>query len=196
MMYSTPPGSVVEQWGRIAQWLADNLSSVSIAGATDEQIQDAMRATGGLWPEELTSFFGLVNGFPPDKWLALFPMHELFDLERVVHEHKLELDVWGEIDAEMGAEAQTGTSAGDCVGTYLPHFIPFAGADGYLLFVDARNGPLHGCVTEFEKVDADDAGPKWLSLSAMLTDLADSLHTGTAFDGRHPTLIDGALRWE
>ncbi|OZE85265.1 hypothetical protein CH305_05045 [Rhodococcus sp. 15-649-2-2] len=192
----TPPKSVAEQWDRIAQWLADNISSVSIAGATDEQIQDAMRSTGGLWPEELTSFFRLVNGFPRESWVSIFPMHELFDVDRTVSERQLELDIWGEIDAEMGAEPQVGTAAGEYVGTYLPEFIPFAGADGYLLFVDARWGPLHGCVTEFQKVDADSAGPKWPSLSAMLTDLADSLENGTVFDGHTHSVVDGQLRWE
>ncbi|MGF0311894.1 SMI1/KNR4 family protein [Rhodococcus sp. IEGM1428] len=192
----TQSGSVAEQWDRIFQWLRGNLASVSIAGATDEQIQDAMRSTGGLWPEELTSFFRLVNGFPRENWVSIFPMHELFDVDRTVSERQLELDIWGEIDAEMGAEPQVGTSAGQYVGTYLPEFIPFAGADGYLLFVDARRGPLHGCVTEFQKVDADGAGPKWPSLSAMLTDLADSLETGTAFDGHTHFVVDGQLRWQ
>ncbi|WP_032405457.1 hypothetical protein [Rhodococcoides fascians] len=192
----TPSKSVAEQWARIAQWLADNISSVSIAGAADEQIQDAMRSTGGLWPEELTSFFRLVNGFPRENWVSIFPMHELFDVDRTVSERQLELDIWGEIDAEMGAEPQVGSAAGEYVGTYLPEFIPFAGADGYLLFVDARWGPLHGCVTEFQKVDADSAGPKWPSLSAMLTDLADSLENGTVFDGHTHSVVDGQLRWE
>lgn len=190
------PSPVAEQWGRVSRWLGDNLESVSIAGATEDQVADAMRATGGLWPEELTTFFRLVNGFPRENWVSIFPSHELFDLNRAVSERQLELDIWGEIDAEMGAEPQTDTSAGDYVGTYLPYFLPFAGADGYLLFVDARPGPLHGCVTEFEKVDADGEGPKWPSLSAMLTNLADSLETGKAFDGRTPTVVDGELRWE
>ena len=191
----TESSSVAEPWSRISQWLNANLTSVSITGATDEQITDAMRATGGLWPEELTAFFRLVNGFPRESWIPILPGHELFDLDRAVTERQLELDIWGEIDAEMGAEPQTDASAGDYVGTYLPHFLPFAGQDGYLLFVDARPGPLHGCVTEFEKVDADGAGPKWPSLSAMLTDLADSLETGSAFDGRTPAVVDGQLRW-
>ncbi|CCQ13607.1 putative uncharacterized protein [Rhodococcus sp. AW25M09] len=192
----TPARSVVEQWNRVTQWLADNLSSVPIVGATDEQITDAMRATGGLWPEELTSLFSLVNGFPRESWVSIFPGHELFDLDRAVSERQLELDIWSEIDAEMGAEPQTDSPAGDYLGTYSPYFIPFAGADGYLLFVDARPGPLHGCVLEFEKVDADGAGPKWPSLSAMLTDLADSFQTGRAFDGRTPAVVDGQLRWQ
>ncbi|AJW41012.1 hypothetical protein NY08_3002 [Rhodococcus sp. B7740] len=194
--FLTPSTSVAEQWARIARWLGDNLPSVSITGATEEQINEAMRATGGIWPEELTSFFGLVNGFPRDNWVSIFPAHELFDLARTVSERQLELDIWSEIDAEMGAEPRTDSPAGEYVGTYSPHFIPFAGADGYLLFVDARWGPRNGCVTEFEKVDADGAGPKWPSLTAMLTELADSLETGTAFDGRTPTVVDDQLHWQ
>lgn len=52
-------------------------------------------------------------------------------------------------------------------------------------------------MTEFDKVDADDAGPRWVSLSAMLTDLADSLETGSKFDKYwKPTVVEGQLEWK
>ncbi len=122
-------------------------------------------------------------------------MNEMFSLERAVEERAMELEVWGEFDEEMGAP-DPDTSAGEIAGTYLPEFVPFAGLDGYLLVVDARPGPLHGCVTAFGKVDCDDEGPSWVSVSAMLTDLADSLETGAEFDTRWtPAVVDGRLEW-
>lgn len=40
-------------------------------------------------------------------------------------------------------------------------------------------------------------GPRWLCLSAMFTDLANSLYTGSVFDDRWtPTVTDGQLRWD
>lgn len=81
-------------------------------------------------------------------------------------------------------EPATDGAAGDPAGRFLPDFLPFADRDGNLLCVDTRPGPLHGRVTELDKVGAvdsgaDEAGARWLSLSAMFTDLADSLYTGS-----------------
>ncbi|MGY0503215.1 SMI1/KNR4 family protein [Nocardia sp. FBN12] len=194
--YSTPAGSVAEQFGEIEKWLRGNLATVAIGGATEEQIRATAVATGRSWPAELVQLYTLINGFPAEQWVRLLPGDELFDLDRVLSERQLELEVWGPMAEEMGFEVDPDGQAGDPAGTYLPEFIPFAGADGYLLFVDTRPGELYGCVTRFEKVDADDAGPLWVSISAMLTDLATSLRTGSEFDGySRPTVVDGQLDW-
>ena len=194
---SIPAGSVTEQWERIEHWLRTHLSSVVIAGAPAEAISRAVDATGVVWPDELTALFGHINGFPIEAWVPLFPVHELFGLDRVIDERRLELEVWGELDEEAGAEPSAGSAAGKVVETFLSEFVPFAGRDGNLLFVDTRPGPLHGCVTEFDKVGADDGGPRWASVSALLTEVADSLYDGTAFDRSWtPTVIDGRLEWQ
>ncbi|MFE3542388.1 SMI1/KNR4 family protein [Nocardia sp. NPDC059177] len=195
--HPTPSGSVTEQFDTIAEWLRGNLTTVHLHGATTEQIEQAATATGRPWPDELIEFFTHVNGFPAEQWVQLLPADELFDLDRVVHERQLELDVWGPLSEDVGLELDPDAQAGDPAGTFLPEFIPFAGQDGYLLFVDTRPGDLHGCVTRFHKVDADDAGPTWRSISALLTDLATSLHTSSKFDdSRTPTVIDGRLTWQ
>ncbi|WP_238840805.1 SMI1/KNR4 family protein [Prescottella equi] len=196
VMHATPAGSVSEQWGRIDRWLRANLPDVAFVGAASADIEAAARATGVEWPSELVELFGLVNGFAADHYVSVLPQHELFDVQRVVDERAMELEVWSEFDEEMGAP-DLESEAGDPAGTYHPAFVPFAGADGYLLVVDTRPGPLHGCITEFEKVDTDDAGPRWVSLSAMLTDLAGSLETGGKFgQGWFPSVVDGRLEWE
>ncbi|MGU3587373.1 SMI1/KNR4 family protein [Rhodococcus sp. C26F] len=196
VLSSTPAGSVTEQWERIERWLQTHLSAVTTAGAPAEAIDRAVEATGVAWPQELVDLFGHINGFPRGGWVSLFPVHELFDLDRVVDERRLELEVWGELDADVGAEPLTESFAGEAVETFVPEFVPFAGRDGNLLFVDTRPGRLHGCVTEFDKVGADDVGPRWGSISALLAELADSLEYGTVFDGRWvPTVADGRLEW-
>lgn len=194
---STPAGSVAEQWVRIAAWLHSHLSPVTIACATPAQIADAAESTGTTWPPELIEFYEQINGFPSEEFVRLLPGHELFDLERVVQEREMELDVYAETNEIEEYEPPEGTTAGTAVFTYTPEFIPFAGLDGHLLFVDTRPGDLYGCVTEFDKVNADDAGPRWVSLSAMLTDLADSLETSSKFDKYwKPTVVDGQLDWK
>ena len=196
VLSSTPAGSVTEQWDRIEQWLRAHLPEVPIIGASTGSIERAVEATAVTWPQELVDLFGHINGFPREAWVQLFPVHELFDLDRVVDERRLELEVWGELDDDSGAEPLTDSFAGEAVETFVPEFVPFAGRDGNLLFVDTRPGPLHGCVTEFDKVGADDVGPRWVSISALLTELADSLEHGTVFDGRWaPTVADGRLEW-
>ncbi|WP_175647964.1 SMI1/KNR4 family protein [Nocardia donostiensis] len=193
----TPAGSVTEQWARIARWLRANHSPTTIIGATPTQIAQAAESTGITWPPELIEFYEQINGFPRDEWVHLLPSHELFDLERLVCERQMELDIYDETNALHEYVPPEGTTAGTPVYTFLPEFIPFAGLDGYLLFIDTRPGDLHGCVTEFEKVDADAAGPRWISLSAMLTDLAHSLETGASFDGdRRPSVKEGKLDWQ
>jgi len=195
-MHATPAGSVSEQWGRIDRWLRANLADVAYAGAGTDDIESAAQSTGVLWAGDLVELFGLISGFSVDHYVSVLPQHELFDLQRVVDERAMELEVWSEFDEEMGAP-DPDSEAGNVTGTYHPAFVPFAGMDGYLLVVDTRPGPLHGCVTEFEKVDADGGGPRWVSLGAMLTDLADSLESGGEFDGGwFPSVVDGRLEWE
>lgn len=193
---ATPSGSVTDQWARITRWLDANLPAARWSGAEPARIAETAAATGATWPAELVTFYELVDGIAVDDWFELLPAHELFDLTRLLEERQMELDVWGEFDEEMLAELTDSDTAGGEAGTYRPEFIPFAGRDGYLLFVDTRPGPRYGCVTEFDKVDTDAAGPRWVSLSAMLTDLADSLETGGVFYDRWtPRVTDGQLDW-
>ncbi|MFI6168461.1 hypothetical protein ACIBCN_16890 [Nocardia sp. NPDC051052] len=86
--------------------------------------------------------------------------------------------------------------AGTPAGVFLPQFVPIADRDATTLFIDTRGGELFGCVTEYADENADDEGPLWVSLTAMLTDLADSLKTGTAFIRYRPTAVAGELIWE
>lgn len=53
---------------------------------------------------------------------------------------------------DRGVRAAAGNNGRHGGFTYMPEFIPFAGLDGYLLFVDTGPGDLYGCVTEFDKV--------------------------------------------
>ncbi|WP_032376100.1 SMI1/KNR4 family protein [Rhodococcoides fascians] len=191
--FSTPATDVGQQWARVAQWLNVHQTHQPAAGAEPEAITEAEARSGVTWPTELRELFRQVNGIPADSWFPLFPSHHLFDLEQVIDEREVELEVW----SQFGDEAeQGGSNAGDPAGTWLPEFIPFAGVDGYFLFVDSRPGPLWGCVSEFEKVGADDRGPQWISLSAMLADLADALDTGGTFaEVWCPSIVDGQLEW-
>jgi hypothetical protein len=58
--------------------------------------------------------------------------------------------------------------AGTPAGIYLPEYIPIADRDGSTLVIDTRDGELHGCVSEYAGEGADDPGPLWRSVSAMV----------------------------
>ena len=95
------------------------------------------------------------------------------------------------VDANASAQP-----AGTPAYSFIEEYIPFAGLDGYFWFVDTRPGPMHGCVTEYSRDSSDEDGPKWVSISAMLTDLADSLAGETVFDRMWlSSVTDGEIDW-
>ncbi|WP_182263320.1 hypothetical protein [Rhodococcus sp. UFZ-B548] len=64
--YSTPPGSVTQQWERIERWMRAHLDSPAITGADSDEIRAAQIASEVIWPAELTKFFTHLNGSPPE----------------------------------------------------------------------------------------------------------------------------------
>lgn len=196
--HATPAGSVGQQWGRVASWLAANTRGAPPAGAPTGQIDAAEAATGVVWPAELKELYTLVNSFPRHSWVQLLPQHDLLDLDDLIETRARSLRIWNEPATDLPAyQLEPTPLAGQEAGTFLPQFLPFAGGDGYRLFVDTRPGPLTGCVTEFGKYDADESGPRWHTVSAMLTDLADSLENQAPFDnGAVPSLENGHLVWD
>ena len=146
------------------------------------------------WPEELVELYPCVNG---DLQMPVLPAHALLPLGEVVDSHAMMVEIWGDMTREMREVGEATETAGDVAYTFLPSYIPFAGLDGYWFVVDTRPGELFGCVTDFDKVESDQGGPQWQSISAMLTDLADSLESTTRF-GRwwRPSVVDGVLNWE
>ncbi|MCZ4518033.1 SMI1/KNR4 family protein [Rhodococcus ruber] len=195
--YSTQPSSVTEQWNRVADWFDANLPNYVISGADETRIADAQRRTGVEWPSELIELFRCVDGLPRTPWMAMFPKYELFGLDAMLDDREMMTDIWQTGDAENDPDRVISTTAGEAAWTFVDEFIPIAGMDGYFLFVDTRPGELNGCVTVFDKVNSDDAGPQWLSISALLDDLATSLETGTPFDGGwNHAVVDGRLEWD
>lgn len=198
-IHPTPAGSVPAQWARIAGWIRDRLAGVEFRGADQQQVAAAVAATGQAWPDELITLFSLVNGEPEGRWIKVIPGYELFTLDRVVADRERSLRIWDEGARMAGIEPTAPPAeAGVDAGTYIPAFVPFAGLDSNYLCVDTRPGPLYGTVFEFDETGADSAGPAWRSVSALLTDIADALTTGTAFvDGQRPIVRDGtALEWD
>lgn len=197
-VHSTPVGSVHDQWNRITEWLRVHFPGTTIEGADRGSVDAAMAKTGQNWPVELIELFTLVNGVRADRLLGLFPRFAFLTLDDAIWHRESSIQIWDE-SARLygGGPVDAPIEAGVQADTFISAFVPFAGLDGNFLCVDTRPGRMHGCVIEFDKVGADEPGPQWVSISAMLTDLAESLTTSTAFDdGWYWTTDNGALEWE
>lgn len=197
-VHSTPAGSVRDQWSRIAEWLRAHFPGTSITGADRDRVDAAIARTGQSWPDELIELYTLIDGVSDERVLGLLHRFAFLTLDEALWQWESSIRMWDE-SARLygGGPVEAPAEAGFHADTFIAAFVPFAGLDGNFLCVDTRPGPMHGCVTEFDKTGADESGPQWVSISALLTDLADSLTTSQAFDdGWYWTTNNGALEWE
>lgn len=187
---TTPSSSVAQQWARVAVWLATHTATPHLGGAgtTGAEVASAATASGVQWPAELVELCGLHQGVD-----GLLPQMRLLAAGEVpVLHHRLA----GPLTASAGGRAGR-ADAGEIAWKFLPQFIPFAHGQDGTLFIDTRPGALSGCVSLYVPIDHDTFGARWRSPSAMLTDLAHSLETGTPFDQAHrPVVHDRALVWK
>lgn len=226
MPFSEP--DVAESWNRIRQWLALNAPTVhaTIRPPADEADLDrAAEAVGVPLPDDLLAWWRLADGvadayphpgnlLPP--WFAPYPVARALNAretwisvwqETPEHDHARmirEIRAWQGAPEptveEQVAEFMAQPAGTPCDGMYLPVWLPIAGSYGGLdLFVDPRDGPLRGCVMQFDKVGTAQAEPDWPSVAAMLADVADGLEHGRTTRARIPvtrTLDDGVLGWD
>ncbi|MDV2478566.1 hypothetical protein F8M49_29845 [Rhodococcus zopfii] len=203
---------VAEQWDRIARWCAEHtpITARSLRpGLGTEQIDAAEHDSGLTWPQELRELFTVQNGavrvdeatgrYPG----SVVPMQVLLSADDALERRAGMLEVWRELiraDPDMfdqdPFEAGDRQPAGTSAWMFLPSFMPFSDRDGYLYFVDTRPGPRHGCVTEYAHADTDSRGPKWDSITAMLTEHADALETDGTVGHFRPSVTDGTLDWK
>jgi len=200
----TPP--LAQSWDRITTWCTlhspDTLTALA-DGASERDITATESLFPHPWPEDLRTFYRLQNGFRPNRWAQLLPAHDLLSLEALRNTHNDQLTLTRELAAEDPDIEEFITSqqpelreAGTPAGIYLDSFIPVAERDGYLLLCDTRPGPLNGCITQYGRDTADESGPTWPSLAALLDDLATALATGATFDEHwHAVTESGTLTW-
>ncbi|MDI9918024.1 SMI1/KNR4 family protein [Rhodococcus sp. IEGM 1379] len=194
--------TVSETWERITAWCRHHTPDVltALADPTPQQDIDAVESLfPHPWPEDLRTFYRLHNGFRSGSWAQILPEHDLLSLDGIRTLHREHVDLTHELaqEAQFIAEHQPERrDAGTPAGVYLESFVPIAERDGHLLVCDTRSGPLHGCITEYGRDTADDAGPVWTSLAALLADLATALESETQFRGHwRPTPAHGTLTW-
>ncbi|GAA2640441.1 SMI1/KNR4 family protein [Actinomadura fulvescens] len=199
--------SVDESWDRILAWLAENapdaLARIGPPAAAAE-LAEAEAALGVALPAGLLAWWRRANGadrpwhgrpFDLLPGYCPVPIEMALDTRRIL----LEIAEADECDADEIAELEA-QPAGSWCDTWLAPWMPIATSQGgQELFVDLRQGPLHGCVREYDKVGAAESAPRWTDVGAMLTDIAGALEQGTEISGLYAGHVevtrDGSLCW-
>ena len=191
-------------WTRIRTWCAVNAPATAAAlkpPASPDTRTSAEKSTGREWPSELHEWFTLHDGVS-EPGVPLVPNYPPLSVEQ-------SLDVWdsfGELMSEQyeasyfdpdARSIALGESepAGREAMMFLPSFIPICGADDFYLFVDLRLGSMSGCVTGWDHTAADQQGPIWPSITAMVESTATALETSGECNGYRPGVHQGLLGW-
>lgn len=199
--------AVEESWRRIVVWLNAHAPQTATGirpPASAEVLRAAEAAFPRQWPQDLRDWYRLHDGASSRRlFTGVLPGYaELLSLERIVVASRDYEEIFNDLteqdeDAfEDGSDADE-ASAGETAYRFLRSWVPIA-EDGTActMFVDCRDGEHHGCVTLFEREDADAGEPIWASVDAMLADLADALEHGRPCAGWRPRVNDGVLEWE
>lgn len=149
------------------------------------------------WPDELAEFFtvdkpsGRVTPYG-----ALYEVDEMITARGQLMETRVEMQKMLGYPEPAHLTEWSREPAGSPVDAFLDAFVPIAGDDKEFMIVDLRDGDLHGSVSVYQR-EGDISGPGWISISAMLADLADSFETGVAFESIWiPTFSDMLLSWD
>jgi cell wall assembly regulator SMI1 len=206
--------SVAVSWATITGWLEEHIP------AEHERLQppaprssiSAVRAgMGRRLPSDLVAWLTLNNGIKPRGGYGnILPVfYTPMTCEEMLSRREMLRGIYA--DSERRGEQQpAGTHSFEWLDGFLP--IGDAGTD-VELFVDLREGDLHGCVGQFDAPAGGFSTPRWMSITEMLSDVADALtldqpalqdhgrrsHAADPWSPAprawHPYLDDGRLRW-
>lgn len=199
--YATKPSSVPEQMRRIHQWLSTATNHPARGPGTDalrRGVESAQSSDANPWPNELIELLTL-----PTSSARITPYGTLYRLDEMVAARARLIGgrdrfqgEYGSADDHILLAASESDPAGSPASAFLDAFVPIAGDDKDYVVVDLRGGDLNGSVSVYMN-EGDTAGPQWMSISAMLSDIADSLETRVPFnDVWVPASIDNELVWD
>jgi cell wall assembly regulator SMI1 len=213
-MAPTPSGKpdVADSWARIRAWLGEHAPAVLELvnpPASEPDLFGVAEEIGAALPEELLDWWRIADGFSGH--VGLIPsFFTPYSVEQALQIRQIMLEVWCDeatrvmplppgaqeyVDEQLAAPAGT-----PCPDVWLPVWLPIAGSGGGQdLFVDLRPGPLHGCVTRFDKVETAQTEPLWPGVGAMLASIADAFEQGSTTVGGFLTTVeavDGHIIWD
>ncbi len=200
---------VEDSWGKITGWLAERLPA-----AVDELLKpatsvdlDAVESTvGAALPVDLRTWYRINNGIGHRGAFGrlLPPGYNPLPCAEIVKTWRQRKSIDSSLGFDVAAHhAQAAAPAGTAATQFLPSFVPFAeDGRGQSMVVDLRDGSARGSVSIWDPENGGLNTPLWPGVAAMLSDVAESLHTGRpALNGttRHrplrPGLADDRLAW-
>jgi cell wall assembly regulator SMI1 len=181
---------VIHAWNRIVTVLVEHAPATArcISGpASDEALTALQGEIGQPLPDDLLEWLRAADGAGLTFDAEIIPHFLPYGVDAILSDQKVRSEVYGTSDHSAGWIA--GGSAGDEYDGGWPaefaSLIPLATSGaGDILVVDLRPGPLRGCVMEWYNHGGLTA--RWPSITAMLTDIADTLEHGRPED-RDPT---------
>ncbi|WP_143138675.1 SMI1/KNR4 family protein [Lentzea waywayandensis] len=175
-------------WTRADAWLrshAPELHAKFLPPATAADVAAAEEAIGAPLPADLAAWWTACGGLEEADYAPLVPeFYSPFGVGRALEVREMTMRIRREVavdprvgDVDSYEARKLGEPAGSLIGDlWLPLFVPIAvSASGSYLFVDLREGPLHGCVMPFDNVEGADEEPLWENVAAMLAGVAEWL---------------------
>jgi cell wall assembly regulator SMI1 len=192
-------GTVEASVDRIVAWLREHAPATAATlrpPAPAEALDAAEREVGAAFPADLRAWYARTDGM---QWIfpwagTLIPsFYRPYPLAMALDIRRMMLEVAAQFPPEWPLSAV----AGEASQIWQPSFMPIAAdTGGVTVFVDLREGPLRGCVLEYDKVSACHGVPAWPSVSAMLAEVAGALvHDRLANGCRREVDAQGRLTW-
>ena len=148
----------------------------------------------------VTTWFTLHDGTGSDLDTGMvLPENLMLSQSAAVISTRMIREIWAGQPVGMTAETEGDVAlAGEAMGTWLPEYLMIAeDAVAGGLFLDLRNGPLHGCVRRWDKGEADTWGTAGRSLAALIKQVSRALSSDTGLiDDLRAVVTDGAVTWE
>jgi cell wall assembly regulator SMI1 len=169
-----------QPWEIIRRWLEQHCPAEAARlrpPASEAQLRALEDDLGAPLPADLRGWWRTANGVTEGSWL-LPPGFGPYGVEAALGSRR----AW--LEASEGA--------------WPPLWLPIAGdGGGDDLFVDLRAGPEFGGVGMFRHDEWEYRGPRWPSVTAMFTEIAEVLTSGHPLGGWKPRVADdGLFSWE
>jgi cell wall assembly regulator SMI1 len=173
-------GVVDDVWHHIVGWLtayAPGTAAQVRGPAAPEAIDAVEQDVGVTLPADLRAWWQLTDGFPPGVLDPLIPwIHVPLSVENAREQRRRLADPWAHMEPDSDVHD---LEAGTFTGRFQLTLVPISEDHcGQVNFVDLRAGRLHGCIGEWDHEEGFLRPPTWMSVTDMLTDVANALDSG------------------
>ncbi|GAA1529897.1 SMI1/KNR4 family protein [Kribbella lupini] len=197
--------TVEESWNLITGWLEQHLPAAYEAlqpPASPAAVEAISKAVGRPLPPDVLAWLNLSNGMRvvTDFGNLLPFFFTPLTCEAMLTRHRMMRSIYSDMPHE-DADGPAGSYSFVWLDTFLP--LAASGTD-VDLFVDLRDGELHGCVGALDATDGS-TGSIWPSTAVMLSQVADAFVLGRPVQWTYPSgdsteyrpqLEGGRLSWD